>query len=68
MNVLRRELEWLTAAISGNRGASPVGLYFARLWYFEELYPLIFALGGVAAVNGVGGGNGSPRRNGATEV
>jgi squalene-hopene/tetraprenyl-beta-curcumene cyclase len=24
--------------------ASPIGLYFARLWYFEELYPLIFAL------------------------
>jgi squalene-hopene/tetraprenyl-beta-curcumene cyclase len=24
--------------------ASPIGLYFARLWYFEELYPAIFAL------------------------
>ena len=23
---------------------SPIGLYFARLWYFEELYPVIFAL------------------------
>ena len=22
---------------------SPIGLYFARLWYYEELYPLIFA-------------------------
>ena len=22
---------------------SPIGFYFARLWYFEELYPLIFA-------------------------
>jgi squalene-hopene/tetraprenyl-beta-curcumene cyclase len=22
---------------------TPIGLYFARLWYFEELYPLIFA-------------------------
>jgi squalene-hopene/tetraprenyl-beta-curcumene cyclase len=24
--------------------ASPIGLYFARLWYYEELYPLVFAL------------------------
>ena len=22
---------------------SPIGLYFARLWYFEQLYPVIFA-------------------------
>lgn len=22
----------------------PMGLYFARLWYFEELYPVIFAV------------------------
>ena len=21
--------------------ASPIGLYFARLWYYEELYPLV---------------------------
>ena len=27
---------------------SPLGLYFARLWYYEELYPLIFALEGLA--------------------
>jgi squalene-hopene/tetraprenyl-beta-curcumene cyclase len=23
---------------------APIGLYFARLWYFERLYPLIFAV------------------------
>ena len=23
---------------------SPIGLYFAKLWYFEELYPLVFAV------------------------
>jgi squalene-hopene/tetraprenyl-beta-curcumene cyclase len=34
---------------SGERGwASPVGLYFARLWYYEDLYPLVFGLGGLA--------------------
>jgi len=26
------------------RDPAPVGLYFARLWYYEELYPLIFAV------------------------
>ena len=25
--------------------AAPIGLYFARLWYSEELYPLIFTVG-----------------------
>ncbi|MGZ8941115.1 MAG: hypothetical protein ACXW32_18070, partial [Limisphaerales bacterium] len=24
--------------------ASPIGFYFARLWYYERLYPLIFAV------------------------
>ncbi|MBM4030520.1 MAG: squalene--hopene cyclase, partial [Planctomycetes bacterium] len=24
---------------------SPIGLYFAKLWYFEKLYPLIFTVG-----------------------
>lgn len=42
----RRGLEWLERATGGFRRfpPSPVGLYFARLWYFEELYPLIFAV------------------------
>lgn len=28
---------------------APLGLYFARLWYFEELYPVTFALSGLAS-------------------
>lgn len=24
--------------------ASPIGFYFAKLWYYEDLYPLLFAL------------------------
>lgn len=37
------------------RQAAPIGLYFARLWYFEKLYPLIFAasaLGRLASEHG----------------
>jgi squalene-hopene/tetraprenyl-beta-curcumene cyclase len=25
--------------------AAPIGFYFARLWYYERLYPLIFTVG-----------------------
>lgn len=27
-----------------HRIASPIGLYFARLWYYERMYPIVFAL------------------------
>jgi squalene-hopene/tetraprenyl-beta-curcumene cyclase len=44
---MERGVEWLIEATT--RGASlpaaPIGLYFARLWYYETLYPLIFATG-----------------------
>ena len=29
---------------------SPIGLYFARLWYFEELYPVIFTLSAMTKI------------------
>lgn len=35
----------LTATDSGTRfDPSPIGFYFARLWYFERLYPVIFTV------------------------
>jgi squalene-hopene/tetraprenyl-beta-curcumene cyclase len=39
-------VQWLLDRVeSGDwRKASPVGLYFAKLWYFEKLYPLIFTV------------------------
>jgi squalene-hopene/tetraprenyl-beta-curcumene cyclase len=42
----RRGLEWLVAAVEsgGHRRPSPIGLYFARLWYYERLYPIIFTV------------------------
>jgi squalene-hopene/tetraprenyl-beta-curcumene cyclase len=45
----RRGTAWLVAATEAGRRTppAPIGLYFAKLWYFEELYPLIFARGGV---------------------
>ncbi len=40
-----RGIDWLTNAVESNRigNFSPIGFYFAKLWYYEELYPLIFA-------------------------
>jgi squalene-hopene/tetraprenyl-beta-curcumene cyclase len=41
----RRGLRWLAARLDAGTLAepSPIGFYFAKLWYFEKLYPLIFA-------------------------
>ena len=45
---ISRGCEWLIGATASTQDAAPIGLYFARLWYYEELYPLIFALDGLA--------------------
>lgn len=39
-------LEWLAQSIrSGNlMCSSPIGFYFAKLWYHERLYPTVFSL------------------------
>ena len=41
----RRGLQWLAARLDAGtlHESSPIGFYFAKLWYFEKLYPLIFA-------------------------
>jgi len=43
-NVLQG-IRWLISRVEDGSvpEPSPIGFYFARLWYFEELYPLIFA-------------------------
>ncbi len=39
-------LRWLVAAVNYDfyREASPIGFYFAKLWYYERQYPLVFAV------------------------
>lgn len=41
---LERGLDWLVTAVESgrHRETSPIGFYFAKLWYYERLYPLIF--------------------------
>ncbi|MBI9019514.1 MAG: squalene--hopene cyclase [Phycisphaerae bacterium] len=45
-DALDRGLSWLkTATADGqNFEPSPIGFYFAKLWYYEKLYPLIFSV------------------------
>ena len=42
-----RGVNWLCDAIQQNHHhvSQPIGFYFARLWYHEKLYPLVFSLG-----------------------
>ncbi|MHC4876121.1 MAG: prenyltransferase/squalene oxidase repeat-containing protein [Planctomycetota bacterium] len=39
-------IQWLIERVEDGTVAepTPIGFYFARLWYFESLYPLIFAV------------------------
>lgn len=52
---LRLGIKWLTPyIIENNYPASPMGLYFASLWYHEKLYPIIFiatAMSRLASLN-----------------
>jgi squalene-hopene/tetraprenyl-beta-curcumene cyclase len=44
-SVVAKGLKWLAeAGESGrHRDSSPIGFYFAKLWYYERLYPLLFS-------------------------
>lgn len=41
-----RGLNWLCQAIhlGYHHTSQPIGFYFARLWYYERMYPLVFSL------------------------
>jgi squalene-hopene/tetraprenyl-beta-curcumene cyclase len=50
MSALRRGCDWLVNATAGGTEfpATPIGLYFAQLWYHERLYPLVFTISALA--------------------
>ena len=49
---LQRGVGWLVKRILDGRWAepAPIGFYFAKLWYYEKLYPLIFTVGALRRV------------------
>ena len=46
-------VNWLAKQLGQGRieEAAPIGFYFAKLWYFERLYPLIFATSALRRVS-----------------
>ena len=50
-------LEWLVSAVERNRHVecSPIGFYFAKLWYYERLYPRIFTVSALGRALGDSG-------------
>lgn len=44
--VLEKGLFWLIQSAENGQleEVAPIGFYFAKLWYFESLYPLVFAV------------------------
>lgn len=44
--VIQRGVAWLIGQIDAGtwRRPTPIGFYFAKLWYFEELYPVVFTV------------------------
>jgi len=55
---VRLGTEWLARAVLEGRHLvpSPIGFYFARLWYSERLYPIIFSVAALGRAR-VAGGN-----------
>ena len=49
-------VRWLCAATAGGTvfPEAPIGLYFARLWYHEQLYPVVWTLGALKWVRETG--------------
>jgi squalene-hopene/tetraprenyl-beta-curcumene cyclase len=47
-----RGLDWLLTQVESGAWMepSPIGFYFAKLWYYERLYPLIFTVGALERV------------------
>ena len=47
-----RGSNWLLARVESGEWTqpSPIGFYFAKLWYYERLYPMIFAVGALNKV------------------
>ncbi len=43
---ITRAVEWLCNAIESRSYAQPqpIGFYFAKLWYYEKMYPIVYSL------------------------
>ena len=51
-DAVNKGLAWLVEQVEQGRLShpTPIGFYFAKLWYFEKLYPVIFTVGALSQV------------------
>jgi squalene-hopene/tetraprenyl-beta-curcumene cyclase len=58
-----RGAEWLVQRVESGEWTepSPIGFYFAKLWYYERLYPVIFTVGALRSALQCGVGTNSVR-------
>ena len=51
IEAVEKGLAWLIDRVETDRyvDCSPIGFYFAKLWYHERLYPLIFTVSTLGA-------------------
>lgn len=51
--VINRGVRWLHRATAGGTRfpTSPIGLYFAKLWYSEKLYPVLFTVAALQRIS-----------------
>jgi squalene-hopene/tetraprenyl-beta-curcumene cyclase len=49
---IRRGVAWLVESTDHGRRfpATPIGLYFAKLWYSEDMYPVVFTVAALERV------------------
>lgn len=54
-SAVARATHWLVERVETGEWMhpSPIGFYFAKLWYFEKLYPLIFTVGALGRVESI---------------
>jgi len=54
-----RGVNWLLDRVESGewQEPSPIGFYFAKLWYYERLYPMIFSVGALRAVSEMDSGH-----------
>lgn len=55
VTAVERGTQWLVERVEAGtwRDPAPIGFYFAKLWYYDRLYPLIFTVGALGRVAGV---------------
>jgi squalene-hopene/tetraprenyl-beta-curcumene cyclase len=52
VGAVNRGANWLAARVQDGKWLkpSPIGFYFAKLWYYERLYPIIWTVGALGRV------------------